>query len=164
MAIKKTSTAAKKTAVSSSKKSAAVVKSAASKSSAVSKTAVKPAAAKSASSKTASVKTVAKKTVAAKVTSAKTVSKKPAAGIDENGTFRAWGNAKTVAKPKTAKEEKAALENTKARQAQIEKKLAAAKAIDPGAKSPAKKAAAYTDEQIRHLDALEHIRLRSGMY
>ena len=38
-----------------------------------------------------------------------------------------------------------------------------AKAKDPSL-GKQKKAAEYTDDQVQHLDALEHIRLRSGMY
>ncbi|MCR5218685.1 MAG: type IIA DNA topoisomerase subunit B [Treponema sp.] len=83
--------------------------------------------------------------------------------MDENGTFRAWDNAKTVAKAKSAKVEKAAFVPGTSKE-EVAKKLAAAKAIDPGAKAAPKKVAAYTDDQIKHLDSLEHIRLRSGMY
>jgi topoisomerase IV subunit B len=43
-------------------------------------------------------------------------------------------------------------------------KLRAAQEIDPNRKNPSKKLAAYDESQVRHLDALEHIRLRSGMY
>ncbi len=137
----------------------------------------KTAASKASSKKTESKASVKAPAKAASRTAAKTASaaksaakpsasksvKKPTAGIDENGTFRAWDNAKTVAKAKPKDEKKegfvpgvSAEEN--------EKRLAAARAIDPGAKSAPKKVAAYTDDQIRHLDALEHIRLRSGMY
>jgi topoisomerase IV subunit B len=42
--------------------------------------------------------------------------------------------------------------------------LKAARASDPAYKSPRKKLADYDESQVRHLDALEHIRLRSGMY
>ncbi len=123
--------------------------------------AVKAAAPKKTAVKTAAAKTAAKTTAAAKTVAAKT--KKPVAGIDENGTFRAWDNAKTKAKTKPAAEkEKAFVPGTTA--AEAAKKLAAAKAIDPNANAPVKKAADYGDDQIKHLDALEHIRLRSGMY
>ena len=93
--------------------------------------------------------------------------KKPTAGIDENGTFRAWDNAKTVAKSKKTESSASSVEALAADKkalAKTAKNLAAAKAIDPNAKAPKKKLAAYTDDQIHHLDALEHIRLRSGMY
>lgn len=104
-------------------------------------------------------KAIQKKDIS-KATSAK---KKPVAGIDENGTFRAWDNAKSVAKTVKKEEKKSEfVPGTTAEQ--TAKKLAAAKAIDPGNKVVQKKAVAYTDDQIKHLDALEHIRLRSGMY
>ncbi len=95
----------------------------------------------------------------------KTASKKPEAGIDEQGTFRAWANAKTKAKSKSVKSEEKKSEfvpGTSAKEA--EKKLSAAKKIDPNAGKSQKKLASYDDSQIKHLDALEHIRLRSGMY
>ena len=93
-------------------------------------------------------------------------SKKPVAGIDENGTFRAWDNAKTVAKKKAAAPQSSVEERAadKKATAEAEKKLAAAKKADPNAGVAQKEAQAYTDDKIRHLDALEHIRLRSGMY
>ena len=95
--------------------------------------------------------------------------KKPVAGIDENGTFRAWDNAKTVAKSKKADSPKSSVEERAADKkatAEAEKKLAAAKKADPNAGMAKKEvnAADYSDDKIRHLDALEHIRLRSGMY
>ncbi|MBE6353492.1 MAG: type IIA DNA topoisomerase subunit B [Treponema sp.] len=182
MATKKSDAASKKTAASSAKKSESKSKTAAKSGVKASKTSVKSSAKASARtvSKTASktpaskagTKTVSKtaaktvsKTAAVKTAASKTVKKaaKPVAGIDENGTFRAWDNAKTVAKSKTVKTEKAAFVPGTT-QEQVAKKLAAAKAIDPGAKSAPKKVAAYTDDQIKHLDSLEHIRLRSGMY
>lgn len=88
---------------------------------------------------------------------------KPKAGIGEDGTFRAWDKAKTSDAKKTGKtENKGFVPGTTAEDA--EKRLAAAKSKDPSLSAPKKKAVSYTDDQIRHLDALEHIRLRSGMY
>ena len=48
--------------------------------------------------------TVKKTTAKSSSVKTKSVTKKakPTAGIDENGTFRAWDNAKTVAKTKKA--------------------------------------------------------------
>ena len=92
---------------------------------------------------------------------------RPAAGIAEDGTFRAWANAKTVSKKAAAGAEKSAAvlkAEDKKSLAEAEKKLAAARAADPNAKQPQKAVADYTDDKIKHLDALEHIRLRSGMY
>ena len=56
--------------------------------------------------KTSAVDKKTEKTTAVKKTAAKNSvkAKKPVAGIDENGTFRAWDNAKTKAKPKKTEE------------------------------------------------------------
>ncbi len=97
-----------------------------------------------------------------KNTTVKQTKKKAEAGIDEDGTFRAWAKAKTSDRKSEEKKEEVFVSKTT--DAQVEKKLAAAKAIDPSLKRPAKKIVEYTDDQIKHLDALEHIRLRSGMY
>ena len=107
-----------------------------------------------------------KKVVSTRSTTTKSKSKKPVAGIDENGTFRAWDNAKTVAKKKAAAPQSSVEERAadKKATAEAEKKLEAAKKADPNAGVAQKEAQAYTDDKIRHLDALEHIRLRSGMY
>jgi topoisomerase-4 subunit B len=125
----------------------------------------KSAGVKSPASKSTVKKSTAAKTASEKKTAApakKTAAKKPVAGIDENGTFRAWDNAKTKAAPK--KETSAATVKRGTTAEQAAKNLAAAKAADPSLKSEGKKLAAYDDSQIKHLDALEHIRLRSGMY
>ena len=125
----------------------------------------KSAGVKSPASKSTVKKSTAAKTASEKKTAApakKTAAKKPVAGIDENGTFRAWDNAKTKAPPK--KETSAATVKRGTTAEQAAKNLAAAKAADPSLKSEGKKLAAYDDSQIKHLDALEHIRLRSGMY
>ena len=160
----KASTATKTTAV----KKAATEKSASSaatKASATKKTVAtaekKPAVKSATTTKTTATKTTEKATAAK--------AKKPVAGIDEEGTFRAWDNAKTVAKskkeaaPKNSVEERAA---DKKATAEAEAKLAAAKKADPNAGIAKKEVSAsdYSDDKIRHLDALEHIRLRSGMY
>ncbi|HAC31517.1 MAG TPA: DNA topoisomerase IV, partial [Treponema sp.] len=125
----------------------------------------KSAGVKSPASKSTVKKSTAAKTASEKNTAApakKTAAKKPVAGIDENGTFRAWDNAKTKAAPKKTEAVAPVKRGTTAEQAA--KNLAAAKAADPSLKSEGKKLAAYDDSQIKHLDALEHIRLRSGMY
>ena len=87
---------------------------------------------------------------------------KPVAGIDENGTFRAWDNAKTKARPKKDAEKTPVKRGSTAQQAA--KKLAEAQKADPSYNSQNKVLADYGDSQIKHLDSLEHIRLRSGMY
>ena len=88
---------------------------------------------------------------------------KPKAGVDENGTFRAWDKAKT----KDVKVEKSGSQPEKfvpgTTLEQTAKNLEEAKAKDPSL-GRRKKAVEYTDDQVQHLDALEHIRLRSGMY
>ena len=125
----------------------------------------KSAGTASSASKSTVKKSTAAKTASEKKTAApakKTAAKKPVAGIDENGTFRAWDNAKTKAAPKKTEAAAPVKRGTTAEQAA--KNLAAAKAADPSLKSEGKKLAAYDDSQIKHLDALEHIRLRSGMY
>ena len=125
----------------------------------------KSAGVKSPASKSTVKQSTAAKTASEKKTAApakKTAAKKPVAGIDENGTFRAWDNAKTKAAPKKTEAAATVKRGTTAEQAA--KNLAAAKAADPSLKSEGKKLAAYDDSQIKHLDALEHIRLRSGMY
>lgn len=166
-------TTAKKAAVKSSseKKSTAktTVKSSAEPKKAAAKTAPAKTTAKAAEKKSTATKASSTAKTTAASTAKKTAPKKPVAGIDESGTFRAWDNAKTVAKtkkaaaPSNAVEERAA---DKKATAEAEAKLAAAKKADPNAGIAKKEvtAADYSDDKIRHLDALEHIRLRSGMY
>lgn len=124
-------------------------------------------AVKAATTKAPAAKPSATKAAPAKAP-AKKAAAKPAAGVAEDGTFRAWANAKTVAKKPAADKAGASTAVLKATDkkslAEAEKKLAAAKAADPNAKQPQKAVAEYTDDKIKHLDALEHIRLRSGMY
>ena len=132
-----------------------------SKTTASAKTAAKPAAkttAKPAAKTTAkpAAKTAAKtpvKAAATKSAAAKTVKAAPA--------------AKTTAKPVAAKT--AAASKTTA----AAKPAPAAKTSTAAAKSPAKKApaassktasAVYDEDSIQHLEGLEHIRLRPGMY
>lgn len=75
--------------------------------------------------------------------------------------FLAWAKAKVVdggAKKPAAEE---FVPGTTGEQAAAA--LEAARRIDPNA-GVKKAASEYTDDQVQHLDALEHIRLRSGMY
>ena len=133
---------------------------------------------KESASKTAAktTKAAAKTTVAKKSAPAKTqVKAAPAkkaeapksvpAKKEEPEKFSAWSNAKTV---KKTKKEVEAEKKTAARMAksaeESEKKLAAAKQIDPASQREKKEVQDYGDDKIKHLDALEHIRLRSGMY
>ena len=153
--------AAAKTVV--AKKSASATKLAASKKAspakkeAASKTAAKTTVAK----KSAPAKTQVKPAPAKKVVAPKSVPEKK----EEPEKFSAWSNAKTV---KKTKKEVEAEKKTAARMAksaeESEKKLAAAKQIDPASQREKKEVQDYGDDKIKHLDALEHIRLRSGMY
>ncbi|MBR0098346.1 MAG: type IIA DNA topoisomerase subunit B [Treponema sp.] len=180
-AVKTTKVASVKTTTAKAASSAAKTTTVAKKSTAASTT-VKKAEPKAASAEkkttatkkatTSSTKGV-QKAETKSVSSVKSVffskSKKPVAGIDETGTFRAWDNAKTVAKSKKAASTGTAVEERAADKkaiAEAEKKLEAAKKADPNAGKAQKevKAEDYSDDKIRHLDALEHIRLRSGMY
>lgn len=139
---------------------------------------VTPVAKKSGASKVASVeKKVAttKKAVQAKSSSSK-ITEKKAAKIStknekssnnktESEKFSAWSNAKTVKKSKKEilQEKKAVAKSIKSAE-ESEKKLEAAKKIDPASQREKKEVQSYGDDKIKHLDALEHIRLRSGMY
>lgn len=182
-AVKTTKVAAAKTTTAKAASSAAKTTTVAKKSTTASTT-VKKAEPKAASAEkkttatkkatTSSTKGV-QKAETKSVSSVKSVvsskSKKPVAGIDEEGTFRAWDNAKTVAKSKKAASTGSASEveklaSDKKAIAEAEKKLEAAKKADPNAGKAQKevKAEDYGDDKILHLDALEHIRLRSGMY
>ncbi len=125
------------------------------------------APAKSPASKTAASKTAATKAPAK--TTSKTAAKTPAkASAKANATpnqseekWTAWENAKKSDK-KAVPAKKAFVPGTT--EEESEKALAAARAADPNAQAEQKALADYGDDQIKHLDALEHIRLRSGMY
>lgn len=155
----KKGTAAKTTAV---KKSAPAAK----KTAPAKVSAAKSATAKSTVSKTASSKSVSSKSAAVKATAVKSVKAKAAvksAASEEK--FSAWSNAKTVKKTKKELEaEKKAALKAASSAAESEKKLAAAKQTDPASQRAKKEVQDYGDDKIKHLDALEHIRLRSGMY
>ena len=142
----------------------------------------KAAAAKSTASKTTPAKktTTTSKTTASAKTAAKPAAKataKPAAKTPAKAaaakssaaakTVKAAPAAKTTAKPAAAKT--AAASKTTA----AAKPAPAAKTSTAAAKSPAKKApaassktasAVYDEDSIQHLEGLEHIRLRPGMY
>lgn len=108
----------------------------------------------------ASVSKTPVKAPASKAASSKTTAK--SAASDASGEkWTAWENAKKTDK-KAAPAKKAFVPGTT--EEQSEKNLAAARAVDPNAGSEQKQLSEYGDDQIKHLDALEHIRLRSGMY
>ncbi len=160
-------TAAKKTASVKEKAATAKAKAASEKSTAAKSAAAKKTASVKEKSATAKAKAAPEKSTAAKTAAAKTSAKakKPVAGIDEDGTFRAWDNAKSKDVPKSkAKSGKTQDSPSKLTAEEIARNLEKARSFDPGKDASAKKPAAYDDEKIRHLDALEHIRLRSGMY
>ena len=121
---------------------------------------------------TASAKTAAKPAAKATAkpaakTAAKTPAKAAATKTAAAKTVKAAPAAKTTAKPAAAKT--AAASKTTA----AAKPAPAAKTSTAAAKSPAKKApaassktasAVYDEDSIQHLEGLEHIRLRPGMY
>ena len=121
---------------------------------------------------TASAKTAAKPAAKATAkpaakTAAKTPAKAAATKTAAAKTVKAASAAKTTAKPAAAKT--AAASKTTA----AAKPAPAAKTSTAAAKSPAKKApaassktasAVYDEDSIQHLEGLEHIRLRPGMY
>ena len=113
--------------------------------------------------KTGAAKTATKGKSASGTKSSKTKSKSEAPAAEEK--FSAWANAKTVKTTKSKKtEEKEQGVKAATTAADAEKKLAAAKQIDPASQRAKKAVQDYGDDKIKHLDALEHIRLRSGMY
>ncbi len=113
--------------------------------------------------KTGAAKTATKGKSASCTKSSKTKSKSEAPAAEEK--FSAWANAKTVKTTKSKKtEEKEQGVKAATTAADAEKKLAAAKQIDPASQRAKKAVQDYGDDKIKHLDALEHIRLRSGMY
>lgn len=110
---------------------------------------VKAASSKTAAAKSANPKTLAKSAVpaAAKTSSAKS------AGV-KTASAKASAQKSAIAQKPVASAQKA----TAQKAASTPKTAAAQK---PAAVQPPKN---YDESQIKHLDALEHIRLRSGMY
>ena len=154
----KTKTAAKKAAASkpAAPKTAAAPKTPAAPKSPAAKAPAKAAAkataakapAKSAPAKTTVTKTAASKTAAAKTTAAKvTAAKAPAKPVSKTEPVKA-------AVPKTASVKEAPV-----------KTAAVTKTTAPksSSKAPASPAV-YDEDSIQHLEGLEHIRLRPGMY
>lgn len=129
-----------------------------------SKTVSKDASKTVAVKKTAVKSTAASKKTASTSKTSKTKSPQTKTEPETEEKFSAWANAKTVRKTKKeASEEKASAKKSAASEKESEKKLAAAKEIDPNANAKTQ-IKDYSDDKIKHLDALEHIRLRSGMY
>ncbi len=146
-------TAASKSTVKTAAKTSAVAKAAEAKSS-VAKTAAKTSAVKTATKASTATKTSAKS-----ATSTKTAAKSPAKS-----------DVKTAAKTsvKSTATEKTAASATKTSSAVTTAKSAPVKAVST--KAAAKKSTApaapavYDEDSIQHLEGLEHIRLRPGMY
>ena len=150
-------------------KTASAEKKASSSKSAVKKIAESPSKpekqAKEPVSKKAAAKTTSRTTEKSdsKVLKTPKVSKVSKESEPQEEKFSAWANAKTVKKAKVAKKADEGIKAaTKAEDA--EKNLAAAKKIDPSSQRESKEIQDYGSDKIKHLDALEHIRLRSGMY
>ncbi len=131
------------------------------------KAAAKPAA------KTASAKTVAKapaKTAVSKTTATKTAAAKAAAKTPVKSAAAQTTATKTTAAAKSTSSAKATAATKTSAAA---KAPAKAPAAAPAKSAPAKKApvasskaasAVYDEDSIQHLEGLEHIRLRPGMY
>ena len=146
------STTAKATTKASAAKTTAA-KTPAAKAAPAKATAAKPAAkASPAKSAAASSKAAPAKTAAAKSTSAKTAAT-PAKASPSKSIL---AKAEAVNKAASAKPDPAP-----AKPAPAPAKPATAK---PVSKSPAKSTAVYDEDSIQHLEGLEHIRLRPGMY
>ena len=131
-----------------------------------SKATAKPAAAKSSStnSKTtakAPVKTAAK-TTAAKSTAAKSTAKTSAKAAVKT-TVKATGKTAKTNAAKTSVEKASVSEKTATKTA-VSKTKATAKPAAQTVKTPAAQNVVYDENSIQHLEGLEHIRLRPGMY
>ncbi|MBQ9626675.1 MAG: ATP-binding protein, partial [Treponema sp.] len=93
----------------------------------------------------------------------KAAAKAPAKSVSKNSGVKktaAKAPAKKAAAPKSAAKAPAKAAAKVPAKAPAKTAQAAATASAPAAKAPKK----YDESQIKHLDALEHIRLRSGMY
>ena len=133
-------------------------------------------------SKASAAKTTAAKTPAAKAAPAKATAAKPAAKASpakSAASSKAAPAKTTAAKPATASSKTAA---TPVKASPAKSILAKAEAVNkaatakptpapakpatakPVSKSPAKSTAVYDEDSIQHLEGLEHIRLRPGMY
>ena len=130
----------------------------------------KTTAAKSTASKTAAAKTTTAKASATKTATAKTAAAKPATAAKTTAKATAVkATAKTAATktaPAKSASEKPAEVSVSAAKAAAPKSAIEKKAVAPkkaAAKAPAAPAV-YDENSIQHLEGLEHIRLRPGMY
>ena len=126
-----------------------------------SKATAKPAAAKSSSTNS---KTTAKAPVktAAKTTAAKSTAKTSAKATVKTTVKSTGKTAKTNA-AKTSVEKASVSEKTATKTA-VSKTKATAKPAAQTVKTPAAQNVVYDENSIQHLEGLEHIRLRPGMY
>ena len=108
--------------------------------------------ASSSTKKTAASKSSAKKTaVKSSVAKSKTVAKKSSATAEKKISTKTTASKTSAKKVSTSKAPAKTVSKTTV-------------AKTPSKQLPSKKPGVYSEAQIIHLDALEHIRLRSGMY
>ncbi len=108
--------------------------------------------ASSSTKKTAASKSSAKKTaVKSSVAKSKTVAKKSSATAEKKTSTKTTASKTSAKKVSTSKAPAKTVSKTTV-------------AKTPSKQLPSKKPGVYSEAQIIHLDALEHIRLRSGMY
>ena len=108
--------------------------------------------ASSSTKKTAASKSSAKKTaVKSSVAKSKTVAKKSSATAEKKTSTKTTASKTSAKKVSTSKAPAKTVSKTTV-------------AKTPSKQLPSKKPCVYSEAQIIHLDALEHIRLRSGMY
>lgn len=126
-----------------------------------SKATAKPAAAKSSSTNS---KTTAKAPVktAAKTTAAKSTAKTSSKATVKT-TVKATGKTAKTNAAKTSVEKASVSEKTATKTA-VSKTKATAKPAAQTVKTPATQNVVYDENSIQHLEGLEHIRLRPGMY
>ena len=123
-----------------------------------------------ATTKASAAKTTAAKTPAAKTAPAKATAAKPAAKASPAKSAAASSKA-APAKTAATKSATAKATATPAKASPSKSILAKAEAVNkaataksPAKASPAKSTAVYDEDSIQHLEGLEHIRLRPGMY
>ena len=151
-----------KTVSSKSTTTKATTKTSAAKSTAAKTTAAKAAPAKSTAAKSTAVKTSAKaapaKATATKSTSAKSILAK-AEAVNKVATAKTTAASSAKSVPT-----KAAATPAPAKPAAAKPAPAKTVSKSPAKASPAKSTAVYDEDSIQHLEGLEHIRLRPGMY
>ncbi len=158
----KKSAAAKTTAKTSAKAAAKSTKSAAAKTTSkatAAKTTTAKTSAKTVATKTAAKTTAAKTTAAAKSAAVKKTPSKTTAATKSRATAKSATSTKSAAAAKVPAAEKAV--TAAPVKATSTKSTAATKTSK--SKAPAA-SAVYDEDSIQHLEGLEHIRLRPGMY